>query len=208
MALDIAGWVEVRPAWLQKDTSDEPWPWTGAIWVEGVVDQSYDTFGCLFGVQNFAHFRPLAADRGVPRALSEEAARDLTADAAGVALPGTTWMSWAELRDVDWEERGERPDSRLHQYARAADESWRLVGKAAWDHRISRRLGLSITQALADPPEFAEGQEWEIDGIRYRAETLRRQDVLGPGWVRLLRMMALLAEEHGGDGVRLVVWFS
>lgn len=56
---------------------------------------------------------------------------------------------------------------------------------------------------------FPEGSQW-IDGDQmFRVERIRRRDVVpdeewGPVWT----VMRTLAELHGDDEVRLVVWFD
>lgn len=207
MPITVSGGVEVRPDWLFADDPDDPW--LGVIRIETQVEDSNDTFGSLFGVMNFAHFRPLAPGRGAPRALSAEAARDLEVWAEHAAerkLPRPTWISWAELAAADWTESAERPDSRLQQYERDASGAWVPTLKAAVGPHLAHIL--ADAAVLDGEPVFRAGQQWEIGGVLYRAETRRRGDALGPRWRRLFRMMATLAEEYGDDGVRLVVWFD
>ncbi|MBP0449205.1 hypothetical protein J5Y04_06540 [Kitasatospora sp. RG8] len=57
------------------------------------------------------------------------------------AVQGATWITWAELKAVDWNEPAERPDGRLHQYRQTAD-GLRLTGKAAWSPRVAQAVGL------------------------------------------------------------------
>jgi hypothetical protein len=55
---------------------------------------------------------------------------------------------------------------------------------------------------------FPAGQEWEIEGVVYRSEKLKRKDALSDEWRMLFKLMKALAGQYGDDGVRLVVWFS
>jgi len=66
MAIDIDGFIEVRPWATWPDLPSEI-PWEAAARLDCLnVTPDYDAFGCLFGVMNFAGFRPVAADRGPP----------------------------------------------------------------------------------------------------------------------------------------------
>ena len=101
MGADIHGWVEVKKAWFREGTDDR---WEGVVKIDALGYFGYDAFGCLFGMRNYAHFRPLAAGRGLPPALSEEAERD-AADWRDNDLNGNllepTWIAWSELHAMD-----------------------------------------------------------------------------------------------------------
>ncbi|TYC76333.1 hypothetical protein EH183_01495 [Streptomyces sp. CB01881] len=124
------------------------------------------------------------------------------------AADGVTWITWAELKAVDWNEPAERPDGRLHQYRQTAD-GLRLTGKAGWCPRFAQAVGLPES-AMGQPQEWPEGSEWLIDGILYRAETMRRREAVTEDgeWKPVWTVMEALASTHGDDNVRLVVWFD
>src|SRR4051794_40036201 len=72
--------------------------WYGVIDVATLIAKNYDLFACLFGVANFANFRPLFPSRGLP------------ADASATVLEsyeqgkdyffGATWATLDELRAI------------------------------------------------------------------------------------------------------------
>jgi len=72
----------------------------------------------------------------------------------------------------------------------------------------SKNVGLGVEEALLGKAFWSPGQEWEFEGVVYRAERLKRRETLGDDWQRLFRMMEALAEQYGDGGVRLVVWFD
>ena len=215
MGTDIRGWVEIRiPRILEDD--DSPDHWASVITVRSLLGRNYDAFGCLFGVTNYAHFKPIAAGRGLPADVSDTVREqaDHFSPLAGAYLE-PTWVSWAELRAMDWDEEALEADSRLHQYRR--NQAGELVydTKAGWDRRFAEHTTsspgavlVSMIQSLVEPVTYAVGQEWEIDGVVYRAEKLRRRDALGADWEMVFGLMETLAQRYGDDGVRLVVWFD
>ncbi|MCX4818546.1 hypothetical protein OG883_01205 [Streptomyces sp. NBC_01142] len=208
MGTDINGFVEFRAG--RADMGERDVVWRAAVDLDRLNDtRNYDAFGCLFGVRNFANFRPLAAERGRPVDASEEVRAELDRLALWPdQLYGTTWITWAELKAVDWDEPAERPDSRIHQYRQTPDGR-RFVGKAGWDARFAQALNLS--QRPSDPrPTWPEGTEWLIGDTLYRSETLRRRDAVGEDgeWKPVWDAMEKLASQHGDDHVRLVVWFD
>lgn len=177
--------------------------------------RNYDSFGCLFGWQNFAHFRPIAAERGLPPDVSPEV--KAIHERIGKEAAGTTWISWAEIKIIDWEEEAEQADSRIHRYER--NERGELVyqGKAAWDREFlellnSQRLETeagtlgSIMEALFLKPTLPAGHQWEKGNIVFLAEKLKRKDACGD-WQSAFQEMQQLAGKYGDGGVRLIVWF-
>lgn len=178
-----------------------------------LLDRDTDMFGCLFGVQNFANFRPVAPARGLPPHLSPEAAGGTAqsqGQGEGSGFLGATWVSWAELDWIDWDERAEAPDGRVHKYVRDERGGLRYAGKAFYARDLARRLGLSLAEFLDRPPAFPEGTAWEIGGTLYRVETLTRRRALAASrrWPLLFALMRELAAHFGGYGARLVVWFD
>lgn len=177
--------------------------------------RNYDSFGCLFGWQNFAHLRPIAAERGLPPDVSLEVRA--MHERRGKEAAGTTWISWSDIKAIDWEEEAEQADSRIHRYER--NEMGELVyqGKAAWDREFAEILESqqleteagtlgSIMEALFLKPTLPAGQQWEKGKTVFRAEKLKRKEACGD-WQGVFQEMEKLAEAYGDDGVRLVVWF-
>ena len=129
MGTDISGFVECRSWRLHEDGEDTPWRAAIDLFFLNIT-RNYDAFGCLFGIRNYANFRPLATERGLPADASEavRAELDRLSQWPDQAY-GTTWVSWAELVAIDWTEEAEAPDSRLHRY-RQTPEGLKLVTPA------------------------------------------------------------------------------
>ncbi len=179
MGADIYGWVEVR----QRRT---PY-WYGIIQISpllvGSGYETYDMLGCLFGVLNYAHFKPIAEKRGLPTdaaAIIQQEAQKWEKTARD-----HTWITWSEIEAIDWEEEGEQEDSREHRYIQ--DKHGQLV----YDSKAIFH-GRSIT---------------DTKGTVYKFEKIRRKEALTPPWQLLFNLMKLLAQQFGGDNVRMVVWF-
>jgi hypothetical protein len=119
---------------------------------------------------------------------------------------GTSWISWAEIKAIDWEEPAEQPDARIHWYEQAEDGSLVYKGKAAWDRDFAEAVGHSLIEGVFGARTWPEGQEWKIKGKIYRSERLRRKDVLS-SWKAAFQVMEALASNYGDDGVRMIVWF-
>lgn len=174
------------------------------VWVAALnlallnLSRDYDAFGCLFGVQNYAGFRPVAGGRGLPADISERAAR-LCSDNYG---HDTTWITWAEVKAINWDEPAERPDARVHRYRRTPD-GLVLAGKSAMERRFMDAVGYEGRE------QWSEGQEWTDGDYVYRYERMLRREAVHPrAWGPLWQIMEVLADANGDDGVRAVVWFD
>src|SRR5207253_2653739 len=141
------GWIEVR------DPSGGPWrPYKR---IGEFVGRSYDMFGCLFGVTNFARFRPVAAGRGLPPDVSKTVAREATTLRPGFLFfrraqtveeyHSHSWLSLRELAAIDWDEPADAADARLHRYERTPEGELVFAGKASYDWRLAERLGPDYT---------------------------------------------------------------
>lgn len=118
--------------------------------------RDYDAFGCLFGVMNLAGFRPAAADRGLPADASELVRQQHRA----LYQPArwTTWVSWAEIAAIDWDEPAEYTDARLHEYHRDEAGQWRYQTKASWSRAAFEAQGVPV------PPPGTPPAIWERPG--------------------------------------------
>ncbi|MBM2620535.1 hypothetical protein JIG36_34045 [Actinoplanes sp. LDG1-06] len=196
MGTDIAGGVELRPLGPGS-------PWRLADVGLDELPRHYDAFGLLFGVRNFAGFTPVAPGRGLPDDASAELLRlRLTDDEHD-----HTWVTGTELAAIDWDAPAPRVDDRIHQYQLTGDrmvpagksgrngEAWHAVAGADADSRGS---------------SYPEGTQWRSGSRIWRVERLRARDVLDADRElrALLETVRGLAGQHGGDNVRLVVWFD
>jgi hypothetical protein len=99
---DIYGFVEVRDPYADEDVYE--WePWLCLMPLDPLYrNADYEGFGCLFGVRNWLRWEPVAAGRNL--------SPDVSSSVRGSydnyvqldpAIHGATWVSWAELRDLD-----------------------------------------------------------------------------------------------------------
>lgn len=199
MGTDISGVVECR---VGQTDADRSWQIAADASLR-TVGRDYDAFGCLFGVRNYANFTPLAAGRGLPDDVSEPVRAEIEQLAASDPVFGTTWISWAELAAVDWDEKAPEPDGRLHQY-RQTDDGLTFIGKSAWSRDFADAVGYEFADV------WPEGSEWLVGDVLYRAQSLRRSDAVPAdgGWQPVWDAMERLAAVHGEHNVRLVVWFD
>lgn len=162
----------------------------------------------LFGVRETTAFRPLADYRGLPVDVSPESRTAF--ESWGAGSRGASWITWAELAAVDWDEVANEVDDCVHEYRRGADGTWELYGRNTSLTRFAELSGLTAPGAVYRAGRtYQEGTEWP-DGDRvFRIGRLRRRDAVpeeewGPIW----SVMRTLAGLHGDEGVRLVVWFG
>jgi len=197
MGTDINGFIECRV--IDWEGYEGVRVWVAALNLDLLrLPRDYDAFGCLFGVQNYAGFRPVAGGRGLPADVSERTAREC-GDQGG---HDATWITWAEVNAIDWDEPGERPDARVHRYRRTPD-GLVFEGKAGMERRFMNLVGYQ------DRAAWSEDQEWADGDYLYRYERILRRDAVHPrGWGPLWQVMQVLADANGGDDVRAVVWFD
>ncbi|MFF1337582.1 hypothetical protein ACFVYT_06630 [Streptomyces sp. NPDC058290] len=206
MGTDMHGFIECRwDRWLDEEDRR----WDAAIDLAHLyAGRSYAAFGALFGVRDTASFLPLAADRGLPRDVSDEARAGF--DGWGRDAHGASWVTWAELTAVDWDEGAAEVDECVHEYRRGPEGSWELYGRNSSLTRFAEVSGLSGPRDLYRAGRTQpEGSEW-YDGDRlFRVGRLtRKQAVPDSDWEAVWAVMRTLAGLHGDEGVRLVVWFD
>src|SRR5437870_9162928 len=105
-------------------------------------------FGCLFGVMNFANFRPIAPERGIPSDTSEEVSHDVLKFGEWARFP--TWITWDEIKAIDWNEMGIKCDRRVHKYLKQGDGQLPFVSKGVLPN--------------SDKLNFEVENSWEADG--------------------------------------------
>jgi hypothetical protein len=205
VAIDLHGRVECRTSPRSAPVAT----WRSAVDIAALrLPRDYDAFGCLFGVTNYAHFRPVAAERGLPTDASDDVVAAHAA--AGRHAFGATWLSWPEVEAIDWDEPAEYPDSRIHRFSDGPDGTLVFAGKSSWNSDLARLLGVTIAEGVSGDRTWPEGSEWRIGRTVYRSVRLRRRDAVprDGGWQATWEIMSILARLHGQDAVRLVAWFD
>lgn len=170
--------------------------WYDVINVSSLILQSYDLNGCLFGVDNYAEFSPLFANRGIPVDCGANLANRISGCLDDEDHP--SWVLYTELACVDWNECALSRDYRISEYSVRADGGDVFVTK--WINKMGYDW---VRQALENEQEVRDG-----DRV-FRRPVLRRVDAIsGTDFDLLMRLMACLADRFGDSGVRLVVWFG
>lgn len=171
--------------------SDE---WYEIVNVSNLLLQHADLNGCLFGVDNYAQYAPLFADRGIPADCSEtlkpraERFRDEDSHAS--------WALWAEIKHIDWTERAIGNDRRISELARNNEMVTKWLNKPGLEN---------VRDALDRDPNATV----ELGERIFRRNILTRNDSLrDTEFPLVMKLMACLAERFTDDGVRLTVWFG
>lgn len=199
MGTDMHSWVEVADEWNGK------LDWSAVVAADRIIDRNYDMFGCIFGVMNYARFAPLAAGRGMP----DDASELVRKEANPLWARHASWITWAELASVDWEEPAPEVDDRLHEYC--PDESGKLVYvcKYRWTPEIEELTGLSLEDSVRGVTPWPAGREWALPGGGVlRAEGMRRSQAVDAATRTLFDLMEVLARRFGPERVRWVAWFD
>lgn len=172
--------------------------WLYAIDVSSFVMAHSDLYGCLFGVNNYAAFDPLFADRGIPSDLSIAAAKESAYFTDPEAQP--SWFTADELAAVDWSELANGRDQRVTEYVVSDDGTEREVTK--WLNAPGRddvRAALDL-----DPQaEVRRGDRVFRRIVVPRARALEDND-----FPVLMSLMEVLAARFGASNVRLFAWFG
>lgn len=173
--------------------------WGVAIFDAGelATGQSYDAYACLFGVRNYAQFKPVVGNRrGLPKDVSDKVS-DFVDICDGYMF---SWITYGEVLSIDKEELNEGDDQRADVWVK--DHEGKLIGF----------LGDIIQEfnefKLMKEKVEAKG-EVEIGGgrVAFLKKKIKRGEVLGL-YDEIFKAMADLSETHGADGVRLIVAFD
>jgi hypothetical protein len=208
MGTDIHGWVEAKHPYLEDF-------WMPLIRIGLLVDRNYGMFKSLFWPKSDLGFRPIAPERGIPADASEQVKSEcpdrFSADPNEDAWP--SWITWQEIKAIDWDEGNELGKLWGYHYQKDARGEYRIVN--TFSHttrelsRVAEQLSTSTEELLAG---WGEGAQWEKGDSVYRVEKIKRRHFLedgsGSGWQTLFRILEILEETYGADGIRLVVWFS
>ncbi|WP_406287986.1 hypothetical protein [Embleya sp. NBC_00896] len=140
MGTDIHGFVECR-TWRPGRAVGEV-EWCAAIDLSLLgLNREYEVFDCLFGVRASGHWRPVAADRGLPSDASTTTRAEL-ADRCDVAF-GSTWLDWPEVTAIDWDEPALPRATHIARYRQLPDQSRKLVHRSVWPRGFARAQSLS-----------------------------------------------------------------
>ncbi|UUU19252.1 hypothetical protein [Streptomyces sp. DSM 40750] len=128
MSTDVSGMIECRPGAQLWGPDDEDSVWQAAIDLFLLNrGNAYDGLACLFGIRNSFGFRPLAEGRGFPDDASDGLRGDFAAYGGPGDVHGTTWLTWAELADADWQET-DASGARSRGGGRRPVAAWRATG--------------------------------------------------------------------------------
>jgi hypothetical protein len=207
VSTQIYGGIEFRHPGVGTDFYEGE-PWVAALDLWPLYDETdYAAFGCLFGVRNYAGYRPLAAGRGLPDDLSTVLREQLQPWVEDGHPTGATWISWAEIVGLDPATAPDHYVGRLtwSSLANPSPLQQQLV-PAEWPPELVAAVG-------PRPPEL-EGRdhyvEWISGDLLCQYESLTAASILGPRshWPHVFAVMKAMADRFGGDAVRLVVAFD
>ncbi|MFG2913712.1 hypothetical protein ACGF0D_12575 [Kitasatospora sp. NPDC048298] len=210
MGTTVHGFVECRTWGAGLGVEETAWYPAIELSMLGMT-RDYAAFACLFGVRDLSgHWRPVAAGRGLPVDVSENARAEHAS--WGEAAFGATWLGWNEILAVDWDEPALPRATRITRYRRLPEGTLELVHTEDWSRAFARASG--VNTLTVDPGRigelWAEGTEWDTGALLFRAERHRRRDAVPAdgSWQPVWTVMRTLADVHGEQNVRLVVWFE
>lgn len=184
MGTDIHGWIEVKEGNF--------WRGVNEVYRLTRARRNYEMFGCLFGVRNRGNFKPIAEGRGLPGDVSDEAKKD----EEFCGGKDHTWISYKEIKNINWEERAVKPSVSYVEFKKNPDGSL----------SETESCGEGLTEE--EKVKVYSGLSVEKNGYIYFPEVLRRESCLSKEWRLLFDIMRLLSDEYEPEGVRLVVWFD
>lgn len=172
MGCDIHGYLEV----VHSETYV-----TGICNIPG--DRSYDWFGILADVRNYANSKPISQPKGMP----EKVCYEMQDKVKGYGLDGHShsWLSWKEIRTHDWDYVSH--DGRISTIDKKTGEE---KGKASYTY-------------LQDDSEKAEEMGVELKHLDRVAK-----DLIPYIWQGFFKFMEHLADKWGEDKVRIVFFFD
>lgn len=196
MGCDIHGHVEID----MSHSDDRTW-WESAGRLMPFVGRSYDSFGLLFGVRNYANVEPLFANRGFPDAMG--AITNDHYDGWEPDAHSESYFTAEEILDVDWSVESDALDSRysiLDEDLEPTGSKFSLGPASGW---------VDIVEENKRAIESGEPVPNE-DGTRYiQRRRLTRQEALSGGWDWFIHdYIEMLADRFGASNVRVVVWFD
>lgn len=178
---------------------DEHAQWQASVLLDPLVQADPDSLGCLFGISNFAHFDPIASNRGLPTDASQYVNESLQHEEQPVAT--VTYVTAEELDCVDWDSNAEDRDSRIS----VMDESGEVIDKFLWSSPYEDVL-------TEYESELDDGQKIRIerDGeqLTIQRKRLTRKEALSDDWIFVLtEILPKLSAKFSQENVRIIAWF-
>lgn len=203
MGCDIHGFVEF------KEYPGDKY-WRQMFNIETIIGRSYDAFGYLFGVRNYADFPALFPDRGTPADASVEATQAIKDwDIDGHSH---SYATWAEIKSrVNPNDTSVSVDERVHVYSIDGAGEEKFVAKFGWSNALSdeqQQQLVTTGEVRVMGPARSLFTPDSMVGMVYRLEKVVARDVLGRQWQLLFKLMDDMARVYGDERVRLVVWFD
>lgn len=224
MGTDIHGWIETR------DIDDEKWIAVTPLFFP-LANRNYGIFANLFGVRNGGGLKPVAAERGLPEDCSVEVKADFTKvfEAFPKEIFGATWITWGEIKAIDWEEKGTARI--LNKYTKGPEGELIFTGESIHERSNPHTVepsDASEQDLLARRVDWGQvGQTWEFGDVVYKVDLIRRKDALfeDENWELVFRLIDLIARDYAvirdpafpddeesrasaDKKARLVVWFN
>lgn len=200
MGTDIHGCIEFDWSHENNDL------WRCGVVIDYLVGRSYDTFGSLFGVRNPARFDPIAPKRGIPDPCSDYVKENVWGHSQ-------TYVTQAELEDVDWDGKALDFDERIAHFSSDGEYLGKASYSSSWDFSDEEKKMLNQGEKVwrntteDHIPHVASG---EAEGdFYYQRQHQTRMEVLTGSWKWIIfEVMPQLAEWNGAEQTRLVVWFD
>jgi hypothetical protein len=203
MSTYIVGQLEVRrgnTGWEGRELEDE------------VLYQSYDFFGCFFGVRNCGDWEPLFPERGLPKDAAESTR--VKRDAAGWDWAHDSFFACDELAAADTSRAAGDDPVRV-------EDAWRVDlfrvtdggREVLEEENVSFYDDIGAVFAGADgEPDPGAGRVLCTDGVFRRGDQLWRcrKRTVADVMADYSALFELLAEEsviHRPENVRVIVWF-
>jgi hypothetical protein len=202
MGCDVHGYIEFRQSGRM---------WWGIIEIDVIVGRNYDMFGSLFGVRNYANFKPLFADRGCPKDASitvEEQKKNW-----GDGAHGWSYMTFTDILDFELS-LGDLSglDDRVHELRITDDNDLIDTSKAGHSSQLEKWGVYEVLSGVEPVPPAAISDNAPdavtLEDRVFARLPLTRKEVYSDEWKFVFKMMKTIAKEYGNDNVRLIVWFD
>ena len=169
--------------------------------------QSYDAYACLFGIRNYVHFNPIAAERGIPVDCSLR--RD---DEFLEFYYNYSWIGYGEIQKIDLTKLNDGDNERAEVHLRLLDgtildcyDAYKLLIRDCDAYRgIDHEQYVQIRKSVKkDRPIVIEGI-----GELFLKTKMSRGEAIGNVFEKTFAKMKELADIYGSENVRMVVGFD